>query len=56
VLSGSKTFLNPEKNPYLPLVELPRHLNRFREEGVRIFAKLAYFSPLLNIKSLPAVG
>ena len=51
-----RSFLNPENAPYLPLVELPDHLNRFRDDGVRIFAKLGYLSPLLNIKCLPALN
>ena len=49
-------FLNPEHHPPLPLVELPDHLNPFAGEGVRIFAKLMYLLPLLNIKSLPALN
>lgn len=49
-----REFLNPENWPPTPLVELPPHLNSFRDNNVRIFAKLAYLSPLLNIKSLPA--
>jgi len=48
-----RDFLNPENAAPLPLVELPDRLNRFRAEGVRIFAKMASLTPLLNIKSLP---
>jgi cysteine synthase len=51
-----RNFLNPENGSYLPLVELPRQLNRFHEDGVRIFAKLGYLLPLLNIKCLPALN
>lgn len=47
-------FLNPDHFLPSPLVELLDHLNAFRASGVRIFAKLAYLSPLLNIKSFPA--
>ena len=48
-----RDFLNPENAPPLPLVELPDRLNPFRADGVRIFAKMASLTPLLNIKSLP---
>jgi cysteine synthase len=51
-----KRFLDPDCNPPLPLVELPDRLNPFAEEGVRIFAKLMYLLPLLNLKSLPALN
>jgi cysteine synthase len=51
-----RDFLNPENNPPLPLVELPDRLNPFIAQGVRIFAKLMYLLPLLNIKSLPALN
>jgi cysteine synthase len=57
VFEGSdsvRDFLNPENRPPAPLVELPDSLNAYRADGVRIFAKLAYLTPLLNIKSLPA--
>jgi cysteine synthase/rhodanese-related sulfurtransferase len=49
-----KDFLNPDRNPPLPLVEIPEHLNPFAKDGVRIFAKLMNFLPLANVKSLPA--
>ncbi len=49
-----KDFLNPDRNPPLPLVEIPEHLNPFAKDGVRIFAKLMSFLPLANVKSLPA--
>ena len=51
-----KQFLNPDNHPPLPLVELPDNLNPFRESGVRIFAKLMYLLPLLNVKSLPSIN
>lgn len=57
VFSGDNAvldYLNPTNNPYIPLVEIPKNINPFREEGVRIFAKLMHTLPLLNIKSLPA--
>lgn len=49
-----RDFLNPECNPPLPLVEIPKHLNPFYKDNVRIFAKLMNFLPLANVKSLPA--
>lgn len=47
-------FLNPEKNIPTPLVEIPKHLNPFHDDGIRIFAKLMNFTPLRNVKSYPA--
>jgi len=47
-------FLNPDNAPYTPLVEIPDHLNPYRKNGVRIFAKLMNMLPLSNVKSLPA--
>ena len=48
-------FLDPDRNPPLPLVELPEALNPFAEQNVRIFAKLLYLLPLLNLKSMPVL-
>jgi cysteine synthase/rhodanese-related sulfurtransferase len=47
-------FLNPDNAPYTPLVEIPDHLNPYRKDGIRIFAKLMNALPLANLKSLPA--
>ena len=47
-------FLNPGEHPMMPLVELPESLNPFAGQRVRIFAKLMTFSPLGNVKSVPA--
>ncbi len=47
-------FLNPDNAPCTPLVEIPDHLNPYRQNGIRIFAKLMNTLPLANIKSLPA--
>jgi len=49
-----RDFLNPDNNPPLPLVEIPRELNPFVKDGVHIYAKLMNFLPLGNVKSLPA--
>jgi cysteine synthase len=54
--SAVRDFLNPENNPPIPLVELPVSLNPLHEQRVRLFAKLMYLLPLLNIKSLPALN
>jgi cysteine synthase A len=47
-------YLNPKNLPIVPLVELPPTLNKFREYGVRIFAKQLQLLPLFNVKSIPA--
>ena len=49
-----REFLMPGSS-MTPMVELPLSLNPFAKKGVRIFAKLLYFLPLLNVKSLMAV-
>jgi cysteine synthase/rhodanese-related sulfurtransferase len=49
-------FLDPDKAPYTPLVEIPSHLNPYRKNGVRIYAKLMNTLPLTNVKSLPALN
>ena len=59
VFSGEnavRDFLNPDNNPYVPLVELPERLNPFSRDKVRIFAKLMNMVPLMNVKSLPALN
>lgn len=49
-----KDFLNPGKNTYLPLVELPATLNPFTGDKVRIFAKMLNMMALGNVKAAPA--
>lgn len=49
-------FLNPDNGPYTPLVEIPKHINPFHKNGVRVFAKLMNTLPLANVKSLPALN
>lgn len=51
-----KDYYDPDKNPPLPLVEVPRHLNPFYDEGVRIYAKMMTFLPAHNVKELPALA
>lgn len=46
-------YFNPDKNAPLPLVELPRELNPFYDDGVRIYAKMLTALPATNVKSLP---
>lgn len=47
-------YLNPESQVFTPLVELPKNLNPFYDDGVRIYAKLLNTLPLTNVKSIPA--
>jgi len=46
-------FFDPDKNPPLPLVEIPDRLNPHRKDGVRIYAKMLTHLPAQNVKSLP---
>ncbi|KAL3295052.1 cysteine synthase K/M:Cysteine synthase B [Colletotrichum asianum] len=48
-------YFDPDKNPPLPLVEIPDRLNTFRDDGVRIYAKMLTCLPAQNVKSLPAL-
>ncbi len=57
VFSGENSvldYLNPDKNEYIPLVEIPKVLNPFYDDKVRIYTKLMNTLPLTNVKSLPA--
>ena len=47
-------YLSPENYPPTPLVELPKDLNPFWNDGVRLMAKMMSLVPLMNIKSVPA--
>jgi cysteine synthase A len=49
-----RDYLDPGKQPYLPMVEIPDTLNPFAGDRVRIFAKLMSVSPLANVKAVPA--
>lgn len=51
-----RRFVDPDSHPPLPLVELPASLNPLAERQVRVFAKLLYLLPLLNLKSIPVLG
>ena len=46
-------YFNPDLQPPLPLVELPPRLNPFRENNVRIYAKILTALPAQNVKALP---
>ncbi|KAL8702447.1 MAG: hypothetical protein Q9201_004383 [Fulgogasparrea decipioides] len=59
VFSGADSiaqFFNPNNLPLLPLVELPSKLNPFRNENVRIYAKMLTAHPAQNVKALPALN
>ncbi|QRV99659.1 cysteine synthase [Ceratobasidium sp. AG-Ba] len=47
-------FYDPDKCPPVPLVEVPKH--PWRDQGVRIYAKLMSNLPAANVKSLPALN
>ncbi|QRW14193.1 cysteine synthase [Ceratobasidium sp. AG-Ba] len=47
-------FYDPDKCPPVPLVEIPKH--PWRDQGVRIYAKLMSNLPAANVKSLPALN
>ena len=48
-----KQYFDPESSPPLPLVEIPDCLNPFREDGVRIYAKMMTMHPANNVKAMP---
>ncbi|MEK7109021.1 MAG: pyridoxal-phosphate dependent enzyme [Patescibacteria group bacterium] len=47
-------YLDPAKQPPTPLVELPPELNPEHREGVRVFAKLLFMTPVFNSKLIAA--
>ena len=49
-----RDFLDPDKLPYVPLVEIPPLLNPHADDGVRILAKMMNLLPLGNVKAIPA--
>jgi hypothetical protein len=56
VYTGSdslKNYHDPDCQPPLPLVEIPDKLNPFRQDGVRIYAKMMGVLPANNVKALP---
>ncbi|KAK7554596.1 putative cysteine synthase B [Phyllosticta citricarpa] len=51
-----KKYYDPDQQPPLPLVEIPASLNPYRQDGVRIYAKMMTMLPANNVKALPARG
>lgn len=49
-----KSFLLPSNFGLTSIVELPKSLNPYKADKVRIFVKLVHSAPLGNIKSLPS--
>ena len=55
VFGSLQDFFDPDQHPPAPLVLLPASLNPFPiEEKVKLYAKLSYLSPTLNLKWAPA--
>lgn len=48
-----RKYYDPERQPLLPLVEVPQVLNPFHTQGVRIYAKMMNALPAHNVKALP---
>ncbi|KAM0422325.1 hypothetical protein ACHAPD_000777 [Fusarium lateritium] len=48
-----KSYFDPESAPPLPLVEIPDSLNPYRQDGVRIYAKMMTMHPANNVKAMP---
>ncbi|KAI5854974.1 cysteine synthase B [Tricharina praecox] len=49
-------YYDPDFQPPVPLVEIPDRLNPFRQDGVRIYAKMMSCLPANNVKSMPALN
>lgn len=49
-------YLHPDLSPPVPMVEIPAKLNPFREDNVRIYAKMLTALPAQNVKMLPALN
>lgn len=59
VYSGSdaiRKYFDPDFHPPLPLVEIPRSLNPFYEDGVRIYGKMMSTHPANNVKIMPGTA
>lgn len=50
-----KNYFDPDTAPPLPLVEVPACLNPYRDNGVRIFAKMMTMHPANNVKCMPGM-
>ncbi|KAH9986979.1 tryptophan synthase beta subunit-like PLP-dependent enzyme [Xylariaceae sp. FL0662B] len=51
-----REYFDPDVGPPLPLVEIPERLNPYRQDGVRIYAKMMTMHPANNVKSMPALN
>ncbi|KAF4960962.1 hypothetical protein FGADI_612 [Fusarium gaditjirri] len=51
-----QNYFDPESAPPLPLVEIPDSLNPYRQDGVRIYAKMMTMHPANNVKAMPALN
>ncbi|KAI3587593.1 tryptophan synthase beta subunit-like PLP-dependent enzyme [Fusarium oxysporum f. sp. albedinis] len=49
-------YFDPESAPPLPLIEIPDSLNPYRQDGVRIYAKMMTMHPTNNVKAMPALN
>lgn len=59
VYKGSNSvqdYFDPDNGPPYPLVEIPDSLNPFRQDGVRIYAKMMTMHPANNVKAMPALN
>lgn len=50
-----RNYYDPDLQPMIPLVEIPRKLNPFYDDGVRIYAKMMSTLPANNVKALPGM-
>ena len=50
-----KNYFDPDQGPPLPLVEVPECLNPYRQDGVRIYAKMMTMHPANNVKCMPGM-
>lgn len=48
-----RKYFDPEFQPPLPLVEIPKTLNPFYDDGVRIYGKMMSMHPANNVKIMP---
>jgi len=51
-----RKYYDPDYAPLLPLVEIPDSFNPFKEDGVRIYAKMMTVLPANNVKALPGMN
>ncbi|WZH43297.1 Cysteine synthase a [Fusarium acuminatum] len=51
-----RNYFDPGQSPPLPLVEIPDSLNPYRQDGVRIYAKMMTMHPATNVKVMPAMN